>query len=93
MMSSVDHEAGYIFVRNLNFNVGDLNGTGHVTSKEATALAQYLLEETQENPLADINCDGVIDISDLIRLARRLVGIYDTLCPHGGCRTCQYNTR
>jgi len=93
MMSSVESEAGYVLIRNENFIVGDLLGTGRVTSAEATALAVYLLSENKSNPIADINCDGDIDISDLIRLSRRLVGIYSTLCPHGGCSRCGYNTR
>ncbi|MCL2225899.1 MAG: metallophosphoesterase [Defluviitaleaceae bacterium] len=72
--------------------VGDLNGDGRITSADATHLARYLVSRTPGsfNPLFDINCDGYVDMLDLLRLSRTLVGHFPRLCPHpvGECPRC-----
>jgi len=92
MIISVESEAGYVLVRNESLIIGDLTGTGRITSEDATMLAKYLLSGNPSNPIADINCDGEVTLADLTRLARRLVGSVSALCPHGGCIRCDHNT-
>ena len=60
---------------------GDINRDGQVTSADATALAQYLLNPCREGDCnrinkraADVNMDGVINVADVTHLARALVG-------------------
>lgn len=70
---------------------GDVGGSGHVTSESATILAHYLAKYyvTIDLRAANITCgEGQPTTADLTRLARVLVGIYPTFCPHGGCERC-----
>jgi hypothetical protein len=69
---------------------GGVLGGDRVTSADATLLAQWLAHQNVTINLraADINCDGKVDLNDLIRLAQVLVGQYKTFCPHGGCWRC-----
>jgi len=69
-----------------DFILGDVTGTGKVTSADATALARWLVappevqqqmidDETFCKLAADINGDGVVDVADLTMLVRKLVGL------------------
>ncbi|MCL2223913.1 MAG: putative Ig domain-containing protein [Defluviitaleaceae bacterium] len=71
--------------------IGDTGGSGRVTSASATLLARYLVGQyvTFDRRAADINCDGVVNTLDLIRLARALAGHFPTLCPHDVCDRCR----
>jgi len=57
--------------------MGNILGSGRVTSADANALARYLAGYDIEICLqaADINGDGIVDITDLILLRQMLVGI------------------
>jgi hypothetical protein len=70
---------------------GNATGSGRVTSADATAIARYVVNGTPVNNMrgADTNCDGMVDLSDVTRLLRALVGYYpDGICPNGGCVRC-----
>ncbi|MCL2224985.1 MAG: dockerin type I domain-containing protein [Defluviitaleaceae bacterium] len=71
--------------------IGDLNGDGRVTSADATLLARHIVRHIVNIDLraADINCDGDIDVLDLLRLSQALVGNVTHLCNEGGCVKCE----
>jgi hypothetical protein len=63
------------------FTLGDVRGTGHVTSADATALARYLIGENvtfHDWRAADLNRDGIISVADLTLLSRLLIGTFST---------------
>jgi len=76
--------------------IGDLTGNGRITSTDATVLARYLITRDLGGPesieidyrAADINCDGYVDIADVIHLARWLVGHLSSRCPNTNCGIC-----
>jgi hypothetical protein len=68
---------------------GDMDGDFRVTSADATMLASHIASGIPVDPrFGDVNCDGVVDLDDVIHLMRALVGQIPTLCPHGGCFRC-----
>ncbi|MCL2225116.1 MAG: InlB B-repeat-containing protein [Defluviitaleaceae bacterium] len=69
---------------------GDVGGAGRVTSASATILARHIVGHNVAIDLraADVNCDGVVNTDDLIRLSRTLVGHFHTLCPCDPCGNC-----
>ena len=69
---------------------GNVSGSGRVSSADATMIARHVVNGTAINMrAADVNCDGVVDLADVTRLMRALVGHYPNgLCPNGGCIRC-----
>jgi hypothetical protein len=60
---------------------GDVNGDGHVNSRDVIAVTKALLTRPGDrrwNPAADVNGDLQVDLRDLVIVARSLV--------EGGCR-------
>lgn len=57
---------------------GDVNGNGKVSAADAVLLAAFLNENDAVDPdmfditLADLNADGILDLSDLLELMRRI---------------------
>jgi uncharacterized repeat protein (TIGR02543 family) len=58
------------------FQVGSVSGNGRVTSGDATSIARFILGQSTDICIlaADINGDGVVNIADIILLARWLMG-------------------
>jgi len=60
------------------FVCGDVDLDGELTAADVEALAQVYYSAVRPafypTPVADMNCDGIIDIGDLIRLADFLYG-------------------
>lgn len=56
------------------FNPYDVNGDGHVNSKDLARLMKYIAGEKVEVVSADVNRDGAVNSKDLARLMRYMAG-------------------
>jgi hypothetical protein len=65
---------------------GDVNNDRVIDRRDAIFLITYVLGQGQSPASldhSDLNCDGIVDMADIVRLAGCLAGgdIRQTLCP------------
>lgn len=56
---------------------GDVNGDGSVTSADANALSDMIVQEDPYHHAGDVSQDGVLDIIDVVLIINRIVDLCD----------------